>query len=309
MIPGKPLSGWTNLQDVFAANKGNGAQMNDQVYKPLENAGQTALDQLGKAHTGFQQAAQRGAGQPTGIQYQAAPGPTYSTKPNTSNDPYRIGGPANADTENERNRLAADQSQNNAQLAAKSYADAQAATAQAVTQSTASYQGPRTLKEYDPNVGNQVGDAAARINASPGAQFQAQFTGANAQGGALDRAMMGAEGGGDRAEALQGKFGGLMAQLRAEQDQAAKYGTGQADAVSERAAAAAGSLPGLRAAEDAAKRSSEDTATVAKNNAERAAYDKAWAAANTKLRARRGNQIQRTYSPPESAMLPVYPAS
>jgi hypothetical protein len=121
--------------------------------------------------------------------------------------------------------------------------------------------------------------------------------------------MMGNEGGEARQAALKGKFGDIMAKLATEQELAQKYAGGISATMDTNAAAAASSIPGLRAAEDKAKRASEDAAIVKKNTADRAAYDAAWARDTEKFRRTRGNQIQRTYAPPESTMLPVYPAS
>lgn len=313
--PKKPLSGWTNLQDVFAANKGNGAQMNDAVYKPLEQAGQTALDRLGTAKSGFRAAAEK-AGDRTrwnadgSMNYQMAAGPTYSTAANTSNDPYRINSKSPYERADAEDQLSADQSASKAQAAQKGYEQAQAATAQAVTKSTDTYKGPRTLKEYDPGIGAAIGDAASRINASAGAQFQNTFQGASAGGGALDQALMGAEGGDQRRGALQSKFGTIMKQLQDEQQAAQAYGTQQADARDADALSWAQKLPELQDNETRlSKRAAEEAAIAAKNNKARSDYDTAWRKENQKFNKKRGNQIQRSYQPPESDQVPFYPAS
>lgn len=171
------------------------------------------------------------------------------------------------------------------------------------------YTGPRTLKEYDPNVGAQVADAAQRVNASAGAQYAQTYKNASAGGSALDQALMGNAGGDARRDALQGTFGNLLAELRAEQAAAQQYGTQKSGQVSADAARYAGMVPGLRESEAIAKRAAEDRALEERNNAARAAYDADWERRTAAFKRRRGNQIQAAYRPPSSEELPFYPVS
>lgn len=178
--------------------------------------------------------------------------------------------------------------------------DATATAAKAEAGSKQTYRGPRTLREYDPNVGNDIADAAARINASPDVQFQQRYKGVSAGGSALDRALMGGEGGAEREQKLRGTYGGLLDELRGYQQQAQMSGAASERAVNERAAQLAAMVPQLRQLEEEAARQKYLEDVYRRNTEARAAYDKEYDERNLRFRRRRGNQLQAAYQPPEA---------
>lgn len=250
------ISSWVNMQDVFAANKGQGERMNEDVFGSLEAQGAQAQDRLKKTSAGFTQAATR-----------------------DKNDAF------------------------------KTFAGAQTAD-QAEAAARRGYSGPRTLKEFDPGVSQAIGDAAARINASPQAQFQQQYKGPMSAGGSqLDMALMNGAGGGQRADALRGKYGNLLDQFNATASNAASTAQAYERDITGRAQALAGKVPELRRREALIKRQKEDAALAARNDAARAAFDAEWERRTNKFKRTRGNQLQAAYDPPVSEELPFYPVS
>ena len=247
----KPISSWVNLQDVFKANEGHGAAMNEAVYGGLEQQGMNAHNALQKSAQGFSNAAEK------------------------SRQQTRAG--MNGTT---------------------------AAGADAAAQ--AQYGGPRSLKEFDPNVSNTIGDAAQRINASSTAQYANQYQTSTAGGGALDRAMMGAEGGQQRAAAVKGKYGGLLDELRAAQQHAQQTGQAAADDISGEASRLGALAPGMHQLEQQRAVWLANEQLYRKNNAERDAYDAKWNAENARMHSRRGNELAPVYEPPYSQQQPLY---
>lgn len=248
------LSNWTNLQDIFKANAGQGARMTNDVFGSIEGQADQAQQQLGKAGRGFRDAASRAA----------------------------------LDSLAGAKNITADQAEKAGQQ---------------------QYNGPRTLKEYDPNVGASIADAAQRVNASRTTQLAGQYGRTSATGSALDAALMNNEGGQAREAKVKGKFGTLLDQLRAEQQATQQYGTQQAGVVAGNASRYGAMVPELRQSEALAKRAAEDRALQDRNNAAREQYDQQWAARTRRFQNRRGNQLQAAYRPPESEVLPFYPAS
>ena len=252
----KKLSSWTNVQDIFKANAGNGAKMNQDVFGSLEAQGNAAQQGLAGAETGFRNAA-------------------------------------------EKSRAGTLQGMNG------STADAAEAAG------NARYTGPRTLQEYDPKVGQQIADAAGRINASPMAQYQQQYKGqtAGAGGSALDMALMNQEGGQQQSAAVKGKFGTLLDQLKQAQGRTQAIGEANDRNVSEAALGFAARAPMLRQSEATNLRLKQNAELAMRNDAARAAADADWERRTGRFKAKRGNQLQAAYQPPESEEVPYYPAS
>lgn len=193
---------------------------------------------------------------------------------------------------------------NNAGAALKGMNTATSSGADAAAQQR--YGGPRTIKEFDPNISSQVADAAGRIGQSQLAQYQGKYGSASAGGSAIDRALMGQAGGNTRYADLQKNYGDLTKRLGVAQQGAAQFAQGRDDAVTQAALAAAAKAPGLRQQEAVAKRRKADDDIVRANYAKREAYDAAYDRENRKYQ-HRGGELQAVYSPPESAMLPYYP--
>ena len=254
----KRISSWTNLQDVFKANEGQGQRMADDVFGSLEAEGQKAQQRLSQTETDFRRAGMR-------------------------------------DRNNAFAQFSGATSANQMEQAGQRR-----------------YAGPRTLSEFDPGVSNAIGDAAARINASPTAQFQQQYKASplTAGGSALDMALMNQQGGGTaRSIALKGKYGNLLEQFGVAARDAADFASKQEGDIGAEAARLAGKAPEARQQEALAKRAAEDRALWQRNEARRAAYEREYAARNARFRSRRGNEIQAAYQPPDSEVLPFYPAS
>lgn len=182
--------------------------------------------------------------------------------------------------------------------------------AQAQASSQAQYAGPRTLREYDPSVSSAVGDAAARINASSAQQYQQQYgTGGSVRGGAMDQALMARAGGNERRANLTRQYGSLGDELRAEQTKAGMMGQQAGDYIAQLAAMFGAQAPELFQREAVEKRRREDAELRARNEEARRKYDEEWNARTNRFKRTRGNELQASYAPPESEMLPYYPVS
>lgn len=172
------------------------------------------------------------------------------------------------------------------------------------------YKGPRQLGDVDPTLNDTFADASRRIGASAQQQLSQQYGGnLTAGGSAFDLALMGAAGGNDQRAKLQAKYAGLGDELRASQTISRANAGSMEDRIREEALRLAGRAPQLRQEEAVARRRREEQAIVDANNKARDNYDRDWNLRNDLLRRRRGNEIQASYQPPESEMLPFYPVS
>ncbi|MDX2014199.1 MAG: hypothetical protein SFW67_28630 [Myxococcaceae bacterium] len=248
----KPLSSWTNFQDIFKANAGEGSRMNEDVYGSLEREGEAARSRLKNAEEGFNRRSGRAASEAfQGLDQNTAAGAEASGK--------------------------------------------------------RTYAGPRTLAEYDPELGNVFADASRRIGASAYQQLATRYgKGLSAGGSSFDLALMGGAGGNDRRARLQKTYGSLGDELGAAQQSTDARGQEYADAVRQEALRRAGRAPSLRQAEAAAARRKLEADIEAGNNKAREDYDREWQARTDRLR-RAG--LQAAYQPPESETVPFYPAS
>jgi hypothetical protein len=245
----KKLSSWTNVQDIFKANAGQGERMNNDVFGSLEAEGAKAQQGLDTASRGFNDKANR----------------SYQGAMNS--------------------------------MSGKTADSSEAAGKQ-------TYNGPRTLKEYDPNISSTIGDAAQRINSSAGAQFQNQYKGVGAAGSAMDMALMGQAGSEQRGAALKGTYGSLLAKLSSSEQQAQKFGEYAGKNVTDRALTMAAKAPGQRQDEAIAARAKLERDLYERNTRAREKYDKQWEQRNRNIGK---GELQASYAPPEMEVLPYYP--
>lgn len=179
-----------------------------------------------------------------------------------------------------------------------------AAGAEAAGQRT--YTGPRSLSEYDPGIGDQIGDAARRMGGTLQQQYAARYgTRGSAMGSAVDRALMGGAGV-QQSEALRNKAKTLREDFSAAQAESDALAANADAGVREEALRLAGLAPGMRQDEARRARLKREAELYARNLERRRKYDEEWAARNRRFNNTRGNQLQASYQPPEAEVLPYY---